>query len=40
MTFRMARIKNIRIGSGEESIEGNSDKIKGLSLKPGYVKKA
>ena len=32
-------IKNIRIGSGEESVEGNSDKIKGLRLKPGFVKK-
>jgi len=32
-------IKNIRIGSGEESVEGNSDKIKGLRLKPGSVKK-
>lgn len=32
-------IKNIRIGDGEEAIEGNSDKIKGLRLKPEYLKK-
>jgi protein PhnA len=25
-------IKNIRLGSGEEAVEGNSDKIKGLRL--------
>ena len=32
-------IKNIRIGSGDESVEGNSDKIKGLRLKPEYLKR-
>ena len=32
-------IKNIRIGSGDEAVEGNSDKIKGLRLKPEYLKK-
>ena len=32
-------IRNIRIGSGDEAVEGNSDKIKGLRLKPEYLKK-
>jgi protein PhnA len=32
-------IKNIRIGTGDESVEGNSDKVKGLRLKPEYLKK-
>ena len=32
-------IKNIRLGSGEEAVEGNSDKIKGLRLKQCFVKK-
>ena len=32
-------IKNIRICSGDEAVEGNSDKIKGLRLKPEYLKK-
>jgi protein PhnA len=32
-------IKNIRLGEGEEAVEGNSDKIKGLRLKQSFVKK-
>jgi protein PhnA len=32
-------IKNIRLGSGEEAVEGNSDKIKGLRVKQCFVKK-
>ena len=36
---RGSLIKNIRLGSGEEAVEGNSDKIKGLRLKQCFVKK-
>lgn len=32
-------IKNIRIGEGSEAVEGNSDKVKGLRLKPEFLKK-
>ena len=32
-------IKNIRIGEGDEAVEGNSDKVKGLRLKPEFLKK-
>jgi len=32
-------IKNIRLGTGEEAVEGNSDKIKGLRVKQCFVKK-
>lgn len=32
-------IKNIRLGSGDEAVEGNSDQIKGLRLKQFFVKK-
>jgi len=32
-------IKNIRLGSGEEAVEGNSDQVKGLRLKQCFVKK-
>lgn len=32
-------IKNIRLGEGSESVQGNSDKVKGLRLKPEYLKK-
>ena len=32
-------IKNIRLGSGEEAVEGNSDQIKGLRIKQAFVKK-
>lgn len=36
-----AKIKNIRLDVGEvESVLGNSDTIKGLSIRPEYVKKA
>ncbi len=33
-------IRNIRLRDAEESVEGNSDKIKGLRLRPEYLKKA
>lgn len=33
-------IKNIRLAEGSESVHGNSDKVKGLRLRPEYVKKA
>lgn len=32
-------IKNIRLGEGSESVQGNSDKVKGLRLKPEFLKK-
>jgi protein PhnA len=32
-------IKNIRLGAGDEAVEGNSDKVKGLRLKPEFLKK-
>jgi len=32
-------IKNIRLGAGEEAVEGNSDQVKGLRLKQCFVKK-
>ena len=32
-------IKNIRLGSGEEAVEGNADNVKGLRLKQCFVKK-
>jgi protein PhnA len=32
-------IKNIRIGEGSEAVQGNADKIKGLRLKPEFLKK-
>jgi protein PhnA len=31
-------IKNIRIGEGDEAVEGNADKVKGLRLKPEFLK--
>lgn len=37
---RGAVIKNIRLTSDEEEIEGRSDKVKGLVLKTCFVKKA
>ena len=33
-------IKNIRLREGDEEVEGNSDKIKGLMLKACSLKKA
>ena len=33
-------IKNIRLREGDEAVEGNSDKVKGLMLKPEFLKKA
>lgn len=33
-------IKNIRLGEGAEAVQGNSDKVKGLRLKPEFLKKA
>lgn len=33
-------IKNIRLGEGAEAVQGNSDKVKGLRLRPEFVKKA
>ncbi|PIR15282.1 MAG: PhnA protein [Elusimicrobia bacterium CG11_big_fil_rev_8_21_14_0_20_64_6] len=33
-------IKNIRLGEGSEAVQGNSDKVKGLRLKPEFLKKA
>lgn len=33
-------VKNIRLTSDEEEIEGRSDKVKGLVLKTAFVKKA
>lgn len=33
-------IKNIRLGEGSEPVQGNSDKVKGLRLKPEFLKKA
>ncbi len=32
-------IKNIRLGEGDEAVEGNSDKVKGLRLIPAFLKK-
>jgi protein PhnA len=32
-------IKNIHLGEGDEAVEGNSDKVKGLRLKPEFLKK-
>jgi protein PhnA len=32
-------IKNIRLGEGAEAVQGNSDKVKGLRLKPEFLKK-
>lgn len=32
-------IKNICLGEGDEAVEGNSDKVKGLRLKPEFLKK-
>ena len=32
-------IKNIRLGEGEEAVEGNADKVKGLRLNPAFLKK-
>lgn len=32
-------IKNIRLSEGSESVQGNSDKVKGLRLKPEFLKK-
>ncbi|MEQ1919521.1 MAG: alkylphosphonate utilization protein [Elusimicrobiota bacterium] len=32
-------IKNIRLGEGSEAVQGNSDKVKGLRLKPEFLKK-
>ncbi|MFZ5522826.1 MAG: PhnA domain-containing protein [Pseudomonadota bacterium] len=32
-------IKNIRLGGGDEAVEGSSDKVKGLRLKPEFLKK-
>jgi protein PhnA len=34
------KIKNIRLVDGSEGVLGNSDTMKGLSIKPEYVKKA
>lgn len=34
------KIKNIRLAEGTESVLGNSDTMKGLSIKPEYLKKA
>ena len=36
---RGSLIKNIRLGSGEEAVEGNSDQVKGLRLRQCFVKK-
>lgn len=33
-------IKNIRLAEGSESVHGNSDKVKGLRLRPEFLKKA
>lgn len=33
-------IRNIRLRDGDEAVEGNSDKVKGLMLKPEFLKKA
>ena len=35
---RVARVED-RLGEGEEAVEGDSDKIKGLRLKQCFVKK-
>ncbi len=32
-------IKNTRLGEGDEAVEGNSDKVKGLRLNPAFLKK-
>jgi len=32
-------IKNIRLSEGSEAVQGNSDKVKGLRLKPEFLKK-
>ena len=33
-------IKNIRLGDGDEAVEGNTDKVKGLMLRAEFLKKA
>lgn len=33
-------IKNIKLGDGDEAVEGNSDKVKGLRLRAEFLKKA
>ncbi len=35
-----AKIKNIRLTEGSEGVLGNSDTMKGLSIRSEYVKKA
>lgn len=37
---RGTKIKNIRLTDSVEGVLGNTDTIKGLSIKPEYVKKA
>lgn len=37
---RGTKIKNIRLADDVEGVLGNTDTIKGLSIKPEYVKKA
>jgi len=34
------KIKNIRLTDGAEGVQGNTDTMKGLSIKSEYVKKA
>lgn len=34
------KMKNIRLTDGTEGVLGNTDTMKGLSIKPEYVKKA
>ena len=36
---RGTMIKNIRLGDGDEAVEGHSDKVKGLRLNPAFLKK-
>lgn len=36
---RGTKIKNIRLTDDDEGVLGNTDTIKGLSIKPEYVKK-
>ena len=33
-------IKNIKLGDGDEAVEGNSDQVKGLRLRAEFLKKA
>lgn len=33
-------IKHIRLGDGDEAVEGNTDKVKGLMLRAEFLKKA